>query len=107
MCPDCGLSFFNLGSHRGKGLCRAVTLRRRLHAEGYLPVVALRSLLRLGVPPRFQRFIHVEAEETWLPIWVVSLINMGNWTDESIKRVEEDRDLQIAFALEYDIKDAS
>lgn len=117
-CPDCGSVVFSLHGHRGKKTCQAWAVERLLKADGYVNVNKMTHPVT-GVPASFRRFIRREltgyrggdnhtrakiVKETWLPKWVCALINAGYWTDASIKQAEEDMDLQIALALEFDIQ---
>lgn len=64
-------------------------------------------LVQGQIPKAFRRFLHEPVGEysgdTYLPKWVCVFIAAGHWTDESINLVANDPDMQIAFALEYDI----
>ena len=107
-CPECGSEFYNLKAHQGRSTCRSAGAHRRLEREGYVNTGNLWVHLVAGqIPKPFVRFIREVTEGAggnYLPKWVCALIVAGNWTEELIKRVEDDPELQIAFALEYDIQ---
>jgi hypothetical protein len=112
-CPDCGTVLFNLGSHRGKRYCLSVVETNKMKALGYARFEGCESSY-LECPKVFRRFLREAAtdyaakasrtySEDWLPKWVLALLKAGHWTEEGIKIVEGDKDLQTALALEYDI----
>lgn len=116
-CPQCGQKFFNLKAHQGKRPCRAAAASWELQTRGYARAdELLRRINFPEIPKSFKRFVlSVNSghdpnwsrsifEEEWLPKWVCALIVEGHWTAESISNVEKNKELQIAFAMEYDLR---
>jgi hypothetical protein len=108
---------FSLGAHRGKRPCKAWAAQQHVMGAGFARVDELLKRISFHtVPKDFKRFVRAAdtgysggshskiLEEDWLPAWACALILNGGWTIEYIQRVEGDKDLQIALALEYDIK---
>jgi len=118
ICPECGDVYKNLTSHQGELRCQRERMRRQIEQEGWIPIRHLwEHLVEDQVPKAFQRFVREISElarrdfsngkvdkYVCLPKWVCAMIIAGHWTDASIKRVETDPELQVAFALEYDIR---
>lgn len=44
------------------------------------------------------------APERWLPKWACAVLLDGHWSEEIVQKVEGSSDLQIALALEYDLR---
>lgn len=123
VCPECGLTLFALKAHIGKRPCQAAKTARDMEQQGYarwsdvqIAAQKIWGVYSHMVPVRFQRFIRnakswyptngssALVEENWLPKWVCAVILAGSWTTESIEHVEKNKDLQAAYALEFDIR---
>jgi hypothetical protein len=51
------------------------------------------AVTKAGYPP-----------ERWLPKWACAVLLDGTWDEEIVQKIESSVDLQIALALEYDIR---
>lgn len=107
-CPECGEVYVNLQAHQGKGKCRRRKVRMQLEQDGYVHTGDLWEHLVQGqIPKIFQRFLRQipsSLGDSYLPKWVCSIIIAGHWTEESVTMVANDTELQIALAVEYDIR---
>lgn len=112
-CPDCGTDVYSMGAHRGKRTCQAWAAARVMKRRGFIRLYDL--LVRGAAIPSFIRFKQTAPtryksngghssimQEWWIPKWVGALL-LGHWTPALIAQVGDDKDLQIAFTLEYDI----
>lgn len=111
-CPECGVIVYSIGAHRGKRPCQATQTFNKMRAQGLCRVTDVLSW-RDPVPLVLQHLVHKArsglqyselVEEQWLPKWAGAMLLDNHWSSEMVERVESDPDLQVALALEYDLR---
>ena len=107
---ECGGFFFNIHAHRGSKACQAASAANVMQGQGFVRMLELPKRFAKHAAPRALshlvrwEYTRANTRERWLPKWACAVLLGGCWDDEIVRRAEDNRDLQIALALEYDLR---